>query len=74
MQTPLNIPLTVALALISELYELGGLDDTRENIEAPSNQLNLEGRFIQQCLHYTGIKTEEQVRELEIKLLQIFKL
>lgn len=50
--------------LLAEIFEFGHLEDTRENIEAPIDQLNEEGKFIAKSLHAMGITTREQVDQL----------
>lgn len=60
---------TVALALILELYEFDGdLTDTRENIEAPFEQLSLEGQLIITDLKHIGITNREEVDKLAEEL------
>ena len=71
---PDQMPLSVALYLIAELYKFGDLDYTRENIEAPNTQLSREGKYIQDSLRLAGYKTREDIDELSIKLRSIFNM
>lgn len=67
-----SIPKMLINALIDEIYEFDGyLEDTRENIEAPLDQLTPEGQYIIKGLHEQGIKTQSQLDIFEAYLRAI---
>jgi hypothetical protein len=65
---------TVNKVLYKELMNLAGFEATRENIEAPMDQLNYNGKMINNHLHKLGIKTQQQVDLLEETLMDLLSL
>ncbi len=62
----------IAHALHSEINEWGDLLDSYENIEAPAEQLNQDGKDMQTFMKQLGITQRFQVRMLS-DLLIAFK-
>ena len=71
----LTLPKSATFLLINELYEFNGhLEDTRENMNTPIEQLDMDGWITVVGLQSIGITTPEEVDQFAEKLTQIFKI
>ena len=68
-----NLPKPALIMLLMELNSNGELVDAAENIEAPTEQLNEEGQYLQKCLREAGYTTSEDIYKLETRILNLLK-
>jgi len=62
MKLEKGLPVPVLNELFREMLEFDlYLEDTRENVEAPTEQLSPQGRRVQRALHANGIRYRQQV-------------
>ena len=68
-----KLPIPALIMLFMELNESGELVDAAENIEAPAEQLNDEGQYLQKSLWDSGYKTKEDIYQLEKRMFDLLK-
>lgn len=66
-----KLPLNALIMLCIELDQENELIDTAENMEAPTDQLNAEGKYLRTCLNEAGYKTKEDIYLIEETLKSI---